>query len=56
MTLAGVGPGDIVRVDGRYAFVKEKERGRLQVEYLHGSKGLAKVTARQVEGHWRRKR
>jgi ribosomal protein L2 len=53
MTLAGIKPGDLVRVAGSHAVVVEKERGRLLVLWI-GSNSSRWVKAGEVEAHWRR--
>jgi hypothetical protein len=53
MTLAGVKPGDVVRVAASHAVVLEKERGRLLVLWI-GSNSSRWVKARELEAHWRR--
>jgi hypothetical protein len=53
MTLAGVRPGDMVRVAESHAVVIEKQRGRLYVQWI-GSNSRLWVKAAEVEAHWRR--
>ena len=55
MQLNGVKGGDIVQVDGRLAYVHTKEPGRVRVQYAHGSRAFANVSARNVEAHWSRR-
>lgn len=55
MTLAGVKPGDIVRVAESHAVVLEKQPGKLLVLWI-GSNGSRWVKAGEVEVHWGRRR
>ena len=55
MSLAGVRPGDIVRVAGSYADVRDRQRGRLLVRW-HRTNNHRWITAREVEAHWRRRK
>jgi len=55
MSLAGVGPGDIVRVGGCLAYVRDREKGRLKVRW-HKTTNERWITAREVEAHWRRRK
>lgn len=54
MRLSSVKPGDLVRVDGRLAYVDARTRGRLAIRWAHGASGIRTVGARSVEAAWRR--
>jgi hypothetical protein len=59
MTLRGVNPGDIIRVDGSYAVVQHVKAGRVSFLWIKSSHSTASangrtVGARQIEAHWKR--
>lgn len=60
MTIATVREGDIVHCDvkGRrfHALVESKTGGHLHVRPIEPNISYRRVTARQVIGHWRRRR
>lgn len=59
MTLAGIKPGDIVRIDrkGRVfeAFVREKADGQLKIAPIVPQVTYTTASAREVIGHWGRR-
>ncbi len=59
MTLAGIKPGDIIRVDkkGRIfeAFVRDKHAGELKIAPIIPQVTYTTASAREVIGHWGRR-
>jgi len=55
MTLTSVKPRDLVQVGGALGHVQAKEPGKLLVRW-HGRTCERWVKAREVEGHWARRR
>jgi hypothetical protein len=57
--LAGVKPGDIVRVHDGLPYLAEvigQDGARVRVTPITGPKGIRTVTSRDVIGHWRKTR
>jgi uncharacterized protein YbjT (DUF2867 family) len=59
MRLAGIKPGDIVRVDDGLAYLAEvvgHDGTRVRVTPITGPKGVRTITSRDVVDHWRKAR
>jgi hypothetical protein len=57
--LAGIKPGDIVRVHDGLAYLAEvidQDGARVRVAPITGPKGVRTVTSRDVVDHWRKAR
>jgi hypothetical protein len=59
MRLAGIKPGDIVRVNDGRAYLAEvigQEGARVRTSPITGPRGVRTVTSRDVVEHWRKAR
>jgi hypothetical protein len=57
MRLAGIRPGDIVRIDDGLPYlaqVIERDGARIRVAPITGPRGVRAVRSRDVIGHWRK--